>query len=97
MFVVVFILFGLSSCKNDQTERVNSEVAQQVVKFQKKYDQECRDKLFATAEKIVDSLLLEEAKAGVSDSLRNQVPTKPSLPVKLTPLDTENVAPLFPK
>jgi hypothetical protein len=83
------------SCKKDQENIVNAKVEEAVKKFRDKKLMECRGELLLKAEKIVDSLLLEEARASLQDSLFLKKPFKPAQPNTIPPIDSAEVAPLF--
>jgi hypothetical protein len=44
---------------------------------------------------IVDSLLLQEARLQLNDSLSRSKPTKPYKPLPVPPIDSEAVLPIF--
>ena len=52
--------------------------------------------LLEDAERLADSLLLEEARAEVLDSLNRARPLRPPIPAPLDPIDSATVHPIFP-
>jgi len=90
----ITMLFVLG-CRTDTDEVVRQKVSERVTAFRKKKSAECRDELLSTAEAIADSLLLEEAKASLGDSLSLTRPFKPLKPAPVPAIDTSPVRPLF--
>lgn len=85
----------MTSCRRDKEEIVQAKVAERVQVFRLKQISECRTNLLRDAEKRVDSLLLEEAKGTLTDSLTRLKPFKPNQPPPLMPIDSLSVRPIF--
>jgi hypothetical protein len=83
------------ACGSDKEMKVNEKVAERLTAFREKKNAECRSELLAEAEKIVDSILLAEAKMELSDSLDRMRPAKPPKPAPLPPIDSLPVQPIF--
>jgi hypothetical protein len=90
-----FTCICIVSCKKEQEQVINTKVEEAVKKFRDKKMTECRSDLLQKAEKIVDSLLLQEARASLQDSLLQNKPSKPAQPSSIPPIDSAVVAPLF--
>jgi hypothetical protein len=96
LFLTLILLFICTvSCKKNQEMVINTKVEEAVKKFRDKKMTECRNDLLQNAEKIVDSLLLQEARASLQDSLLQNKPSKPAQPNSIPPIDSAVVAPLF--
>lgn len=89
--------FTAMACGADKEKIVTEKIAERVSAFRTKKSAECRATLLYEAEHIVDSLLLEEAKAGLSDSLASLRPFKPMQPAPVPAIDSFPIAPLFNK
>ncbi|MBV6438978.1 MAG: hypothetical protein DYG98_20660 [Haliscomenobacteraceae bacterium CHB4] len=83
------------SCGRDNEKIINEKVKERVTAFREKKNTECREVLLAEAEKIVDSLLLSEARLELSDSLVRMRPARPARPAPLAPIDSLPVRPIF--
>lgn len=94
MFFALFA-FMAAGCGPDREAIVREKVAERVTAFREKKKAECREETYQKAERIVDSLLLEEAKMALNDSLARLRPGKPAKPAPLPPIDSAPVAPLF--
>lgn len=92
--VIPAVLMGMG-CSSDKTDIIREKVAERVVAFRIKEQSKCRDGLLADAGHIVDSLLLTEAMADVSDSLSRLRPFKPVKPQPVPPIDSLRVKPIF--
>jgi len=95
ILLVVMSCLGAVSCGPDKEAVVQEKVAERVAAFQVKKIAECRQMLLREAEQMVDSLLLEEAKMELSDSLARSRPGRPPRPTPLQPIDSLAVKPLF--
>jgi hypothetical protein len=95
LFLALFLSICIVFCKKDQEAVVNFKVEEIVKKFRDKKIMDCRGDLLSKAEKIVDSLLLQEARASLQDSLLQRKPFKPAQPESIPPIDSAVVAPLF--
>ncbi len=91
------MFFVPMACGADKEKIVTEKIAERVSAFRTKKSAECRETLLYEAEHIVDSLLLEEAKAGLSDSLSSLRPFKPLQPAPVPAIDSFPIAPLFNK
>jgi len=89
--------FVTIACGADKEKIVTEKIAERVSAFRTKKSAECREALLYEAEHIVDSLLLEEAKAGLTDSLSALRPFKPLKPAPVPAIDSLPIAPLFNK
>lgn len=93
--LIAIVLLGLISCGPDKQMVINEKVSERVNSFRAKKLKECQASLLQEAEKIADSLLLEEAERELNDSLIRMRPFKPVQPPPLLPIDTLKVSPLF--
>ena len=89
------LLLCAVACGPDKEQIVAAKIAERVTDFRKKESAKCRDALLRDAESIVDSLLLEEARAALGDSLAALRPFKPPKPAPVPPIDSLSVAPIF--
>jgi len=94
-FKILFIFLPLSACGPVQEEIIQEQVTQRTTDFRKKYTAECLAKFLVEAERLADSSLLADAKAGLLDSLALHKPGKPVQPAAIPPIDTVEVKPLF--
>ena len=85
----------LAACGPSKEEIVAAKVAERMADFRKKESLKCRMSLLQDAENIADSLLLEEAKALLADSLASNRPFRPVKPAPLPALDSSPIAPIF--
>lgn len=94
---VLFFCAALLStgCKKDKSRTINARVEERVSAVRVKKIEECRNALYSEANKVVDSLMLAEAQAGLNDSLLNRRPGKPNKPAPIEPVDTLSVGPIF--
>ena len=104
MYRLTFALFTILSavlllcpvaCGPDKEQIVAAKIAERVSDFRKKESLKCRVALLRDAESIVDSLLLEEAKAALGDSLAALRPFKPAKPALIPAIDSLSIAPIF--
>lgn len=93
--IAIALAVGFSACGPDREAVVSEKVAERINTFKTKRQGECTAALLRAAEKIVDSLLLEEAEAQLKDSLIRLIPNKPPRPAPLSPIDSLPVQPLF--
>jgi hypothetical protein len=84
---------AITGCGPDNDVIIKEKVTERVTSFREKKNAECRVALLAEAEKIVDSLLLAEAKMELGDSLLR--PSKPAQPAPVLPIDSLPVLPIF--
>lgn len=82
-------------CGRNEDALVDRTVQARLDDFARKKRQECRAALLAEAGRIVDSLLLAEAKMQLEDSLARRRPTKPIQPPLVPALDSLPVKPIF--
>lgn len=85
----------LAACTQDKEAIVQAKVAERVSYFKSQKSAECRERLLATAEKTVDSILLAEAQQSLLDSLARLRPNRPFQPPKVNPIDSLTVKPIF--
>jgi hypothetical protein len=88
-------LLCAAACGPSKEQVVAEKITERVKDFRKKEAAKCREALLRDAENIADSLLLEEAKAALGDSLAALRPFKPPKPVPVPPIDSLSVAPIF--
>ena len=93
--IITFSCLFLVACERDRTEEINAEIQNRVARYAKQYTADCTQSTLDEAEKIVDSLMLEEARAAINDSLRNKAAARPAPPARLSPIDSAVVKPLF--
>jgi hypothetical protein len=93
--LVGLVLLSTLACGKPKEEVVREKASSLVAVFRAKKSAECRELLLAQAEKIVDSLLLAEAKGNLSDSLARLRPGRPSEPAAILPIDSLSVKPIF--
>ena len=91
----VFLAICCVSCGPDKEMIIRDKVFEKVASFREKQADECTFNLLAEAEKIVDSLLLAEAKYELSDSLLMARPPKPPKPAPIPAIDSLAVQPIF--
>lgn len=87
----------MGSCKPDQEKIVQDKVNERIADFVKKKKAECRASLLTEAERLVDSILLADARAELRDSLQRTKPFAPQQPPEVPPIDTLEVKPVFEK
>ncbi len=92
---VLFASLFFQNCQTDKSEVVEREVARRLAKFRTERVAEHRQKLLDEASKMVDSLLLDEARRKLQDSLGHVRPIKPVKPEDIPPIDSAMVKPLF--
>lgn len=92
--LIVAALMAVAGCRSDKQKIIGEKVSERVAAFRAKRIAECSNALLHDAGKIADSLLLEEAKMQLLDSL-HAPPFRPPRPAPLLPIDTLEVAPLF--
>lgn len=85
----------VAGCGSDKEAIIREKVEERVTAFRAKENAKCRETLLAEAAHIVDSLLLNEALTGVSDSLARLRPVRPLKPQPVPPIDSSPVKPLF--
>jgi hypothetical protein len=92
-------VLGCSDNKN-KADVVAAAVAENVKSFKQEQYTECRSRIFDDASRIVDSILLEEARQRIMTRTDITVPARPDKPDKpevRSPLDTVAVKPFFEK
>jgi len=97
-FFQVFLgcaLVWLAGCTGDNDKVVQARVSERVVAFRTKKMEECRVALISDANKHVDSLMLQDARDQLGDSLLNRRPSKPFKPAPIAPIDSLTVKPVF--
>ena len=95
--LVAGIVLAGSGCQSDKTEIIAEKVKARVDEFVKTKREECRVSLMEEAEKVVDSLLLQEAQYGLRDSLNRTKPSAPFPPSEVPPIDSLEIKPIFEK
>lgn len=93
--VATFFLLFLLGCGADTHAIVEAKVAERVDADRTKRIAECEATLLAKAEKIADSLLIQEAINALNDSLARSRPGRPYRPPAIPPIDSAPVHPLF--
>lgn len=84
-------------CGTKQDTRIRQMADERVQAFLSTELAACRARQMEDAERMVDSLLLAEAKAEILDSLNRARPLRPAPPVPLEPIDSAKVRPIFEK
>lgn len=92
---ILFLAICCASCGPDKEMIISDKVSEKVASFKGKQADECVLDLLEEAEKIVDSLLLAEAKMELSDSLLMARPPKPSKPAPIPVIDSLAIQPIF--
>jgi hypothetical protein len=95
--ILALCIIFLPGCGPDEKALVQQKVDGRIAEFVKKRKEECRTGLLNEAEKIVDSLLLAEARIQLRDSLNQARPFKPVQPPVVLPIDSLEVKPIFKK
>lgn len=102
------LLFAIAACvvaagcsgTENKTDIVAAAVAENIKSFKQERYAECRGRVFDEASRIVDSILLEEARQRIMTRTDITVPARPDKPDKpevRSPLDTVAVKPFFEK
>ncbi len=94
MFAIL-LLSVIWGCGPDNDTVVQVKVAERVNAFRDKKIAECENALLAKAEKMADSLLMQEAINALNDSLARSRPGRPFRPPAIPPIDSASVKPLF--
>lgn len=96
--IYISLLFAacLAGCAQGQDNLIRQLVEEKVRAFRERELAACRQRLLEDAERLADSLLLEEARADVLDSLNRTRPLRPPPPAPLDPIDSATVHPIFP-
>ncbi len=94
LFLLVFVAF-LAACEKMNESLVASQVRARVEKYRSEREAEHRQKLLDLASKNVDSLLLNEARQKLLDSLHQTRPFRPVAPPPIPALDSGKAKPLF--
>lgn len=89
------LLCTMIACGPSKEQIVAEKIAERVADFRKKESMKCRTALLRDAEGIVDSLLLEEARAALGDSLAALRPFKPPKPDPVPAIDSLPIVPIF--
>lgn len=76
-------------------ELIEQTVQERLVEYEAILVKQCLEKAFVKAEALVDSLLIEEARASVDTTGRPGKPLKPEAPQRQLPKDSAAVKPLF--
>ncbi|MCC7505533.1 MAG: hypothetical protein IT259_09535 [Saprospiraceae bacterium] len=84
-----------AACGRDTDKLVQAKVAERVNEYSAKRIAECERNLLARAEKIADSLLIQEAIDDLNDSLARSRPGRPDRPAPIPPIDSTPVKPIF--
>ena len=94
---VLAICLGFFACEKDKSGIVQEKVEEQMAPIRKRKLAECQMALLREASKMADSILLNDARTALQDSLARSKPTQPPKPVAIAPIDSLAVAPIFPK
>lgn len=92
---MITMLLTVCACGSDTEAIVRTKVNERVGEFRAKRLAECEARLLARAEKMADSLLIQEAINALNDSLARSRPGRPDRPPAVPPLDSTPVKPLF--
>ncbi|HNE29686.1 MAG TPA: hypothetical protein PLW66_10985 [Saprospiraceae bacterium] len=92
--LLLMLLTGWA-CGPDTETIVQTKVAERVGEFRAKRQAECQLRLLTRAEKMADSLLIQEAIDDLNDSLARSRPGRPDRPAAVPPIDSSSVKPLF--
>ncbi len=92
---LLLLLLVFTQCQDDKTALIAQKVQERVQEFRMKKKQECQQTLLLKAERMVDSLLLTEARQGLQDSLSRMRPFRPIQPPDVPAIDSSKIAPLF--
>lgn len=98
-----FLLFSLLfvSCKDERNARavealVQEKLQERLTEYERILVKKCQDEILAEASKIVDSILIKEAKLSKDTLNRPAKPAKPGKPNIITVLDSTPIAPILP-
>ena len=91
----LFLCCCLTNCSDNKDKIIAEKVSERVTDFRNKKNEACRTALYANAEKIVDSLLLEDAQQALQDSLSRLRPFRPLQPPPVPAIDSLRVQPIF--
>ena len=93
--ILIMLLMVFVQCQEDKSALIAQKVQEKVQEFREKKKHECRQTLLMKAERMVDSLLLAEARQSLQDSLSRMRPFRPTQPPDVPAIDTSKIAPLF--
>ncbi|MEM6964742.1 MAG: hypothetical protein AAF573_08265 [Bacteroidota bacterium] len=100
LFIVILSVFGCA-VSNDETNeerivRIEKAVAEKIEERKKSHLQKCKNDAIVIAERMVDSILLAEAKRTRVDTvIKPDVPPRPETPIVIPPKDSTEIKPLF--
>lgn len=83
------------ACTGENAQLIAEQVAARVQKYRAEQTAEHQQKLLELASKNVDSLLLNEARQRLLDSLHQSRPFRPVADPPISPLDSGKARPLF--
>ncbi len=92
---LTFLVLVMAACNTNDDALIQRKVAEKVAEFEKETAESCKNELFATIDKMVDSILLTEATGSLSDSLARLKPGKPGQPADIPAIDSAAVQPIF--
>lgn len=98
LFSLLLLIIGCQPKENDRAKRkreIDLQVAEQVANYTKIRKENCKEAILKEAGKIVDSLLILEARARIDSINKPPIPDKPSKPELLEIKDSLEVAPFF--
>jgi hypothetical protein len=95
--LIIFLpsIIGILGCGQDKASLIRQIADEKVQTFRQSETAICRQRLLEDAERTVDSILLEEARAEILDSLNRARPLRPAPPAPLDPIDSAEVRPIF--
>ena len=97
-FLLPLLIFGCLPKEDDRAKRkkeIDLKVAEQIANFTKIRKENCRKSILKEAGKIVDSLLILEARARVDSINKPPIPSKPIKPELREVKDSTAIAPFF--
>ncbi len=95
LFPVLILLFFACQPEDDRARRkkaIDKKIEERVANYIKIQKENCRKDLLEEASKIVDSILIVEARMRIDSSRRLPKPEKPTV---MTPADSLEIAPFF--
>ena len=101
-FYILLIPLFLVSCKDDRNERavealIQEKLEERLTDYEEILMRKCREEILAQAGKIVDSILISEARLAKDTLDRPAKPERPEKPDIKTVLDSTPIAPIIEK